>query len=101
MGTRRVLPGARQNWKIGIYEVDSVFDALSNIRSRRDPDHPWLDDLTYVKNMTDLGGRCCRAYYVQDHWDSVSIQTFTAGWWEEFLAKELLGKWKGARERFG
>lgn len=85
--------------KIGIYEalIEPVFDALKHQVSP-DPDHPWLDDLTYVKNMTDLGADAARAYYVyRTTGQRVKVsKLFTAGWWEEFLAKELPGKWKGA-----
>lgn len=85
--------------KIGIYEalIEPVFDALKQ-QVMPDPNHPWLNDLTYVENLTDLGATAARAYYVyRTTGQRVKVsKLFTAGWWEEFLAEELPGKWKGA-----
>ena len=85
--------------KIGIYEalIEPVFDALKQ-QVMPDPNHPWLNDLTYVENLTDLGASAARAYYVyRTTGQRVKVsKLFTAGWWEEFLVEELPGKWKGA-----
>lgn len=85
--------------KIGIYEalIEPVFDVLKQ-QVMPDPNHPWLNDLTYVENLTELGATGARVYYVyRTTGQRVKVsKLFTAGWWEEFLAKELPGKWKGA-----
>ena len=82
--------------KIGTYEalIEPVFDALKQ-QVMPDPNHPWLNDLAYVENMTSLGGKAARAYYVyKTTGRRVKVSSlFTKGWWEEFLAK-LPGKWK-------
>ena len=82
--------------KIGTYEqlISPVFDALKQ-QVMPDPNHPWLNDMAYVENMTSLGGKAARAYYVyKTTGRRVKVSSlFTKGWWEEFLAK-LPGKWK-------
>lgn len=82
--------------KIGTYEqlIEPVFDALKQ-QVMPDPNHPWLNDMAYVKNMTSLGGKAARAYFVyKTTGRRVKVSSlFTKGWWEEFCAK-LPGKWK-------
>lgn len=84
--------------KIGTYEqlIAPVFDALKQ-QVVPDPNHPWLNDLAYVQNMTSLGAKAARACYVyKTTGRRVKVSSlFTKGWWDEFLA-ELPGKWKRA-----
>ena len=85
--------------KIGIYEalIEPVFDVLKQ-QVMPDPNHPWLNDLTYVENLTDLGADAARVYYVyRTTGKLVKVSTlFSADWWDEFLAKKLPANWKGA-----
>lgn len=85
--------------KIGIYEalIEPVFDVLKQ-QVMPDPNHPWLNDLTYVENLTELGATGARVYYVyRTTGQRVKVsKLFTAGWWEEVLAKKLPVNWKGA-----
>ena len=85
--------------KIDIYEalIEPVFNALKH-QVVPDPDHPWLDALEYVDNLTDLGADAARVYYMyRTTGQRVKVSTlFSADWWDEFLAKKLPAKWKGA-----